>query len=83
MSGLEIKNLYVSVHEKQIIENFSLTVPKGEIHAITGPNGTGKIEMDLHIENMAGETAGVLRDLLASRSLKARAKQLLKGKKNG
>ena len=39
--------------------------------------------MDLHIENMAGETAGVLRDLLASRSLKARAKQLLKGKKNG
>ena len=42
MSGLEIKNLYVSVHEKQIIENFSLTVPKGEIHAIMGPNGTGK-----------------------------------------
>ncbi len=42
MSGLEIKNLYVSVHEKQIIENFSLSVPKGEIHAIMGPNGTGK-----------------------------------------
>ena len=42
MSGLEIKNLYVSVHEKQIIENLSLTVPKGEIHAIMGPNGTGK-----------------------------------------
>ncbi len=42
MSGLEIKNLYVSVHEKQIIENFSLAVPKGEIHAIMGPNGTGK-----------------------------------------
>ena len=42
MSGLEIKSLYVSVHEKQIIENFSLAVPKGEIHAIMGPNGTGK-----------------------------------------
>ena len=42
MSGLDIRNLYVSVHEKQIIENFSLTVPKGEIHAIMGPNGTGK-----------------------------------------
>lgn len=42
MSGLEIKNLYVSVHDKQIIENLSLTVPKGEIHAIMGPNGTGK-----------------------------------------
>ena len=34
MSGLEIKNLYVSVHEKQIIDNLSMTVPKGEIHAI-------------------------------------------------
>ena len=42
MEGLEIRNLYVSVHEKQIIENFSLTVPRGEIHAIMGPNGTGK-----------------------------------------
>ena len=42
MRGLEIRNLYVSVHEKQIIENFSLAVPKGEIHAIMGPNGTGK-----------------------------------------
>ena len=42
MNGLEIKNLCVSVHEKQIIENFSLNVPKGEIHAIMGPNGTGK-----------------------------------------
>lgn len=42
MSGLEIRNLSVSVHEKQIIENFSLSVPKGEIHAIMGPNGTGK-----------------------------------------
>ena len=42
MTGLEIRNLYVSVHEKQIIENFSLSVPKGEIHAIMGPNGTGK-----------------------------------------
>ena len=42
MSGLEIRNLYVSLHEKQIIENFSLNVPKGEIHAIMGPNGTGK-----------------------------------------
>ena len=42
MNGLEIKDLCVSVHDKQIIENFSLSVPKGEIHAIMGPNGTGK-----------------------------------------
>ncbi len=42
MTGLEIRDLSVNVHEKQIIEHFSLQVPKGEIHAIMGPNGTGK-----------------------------------------
>ena len=39
---LEIKNLNVSIGERQILKNFSLTVPKGEVHAIMGPNGTGK-----------------------------------------
>jgi len=42
MSALEIKNLNVSIHEKQILNGLSLTLPKGEVHAIMGPNGTGK-----------------------------------------
>lgn len=42
MTGLDIRDLSVNVHDKQIIEHFSLQVPKGEIHAIMGPNGTGK-----------------------------------------
>ena len=39
---LEIKNLYVNVKEKEILKNFNLEIKPGEIHAIMGPNGTGK-----------------------------------------
>ncbi len=39
---LEIKNLEVTVHDNKIINSISLTVNKGEVHAIIGPNGCGK-----------------------------------------
>lgn len=41
---LEIKNLSASVKDKDIdiLKNFSLEIKPGEIHAIMGPNGTGK-----------------------------------------
>jgi Fe-S cluster assembly ATP-binding protein len=39
---LEIKDLKVSVEGKQILKGLTLTVNKGEVHAIMGPNGAGK-----------------------------------------
>jgi len=39
---LSIKNLSVSIADKQILKNFSIEINKGEIHAIMGPNGCGK-----------------------------------------
>jgi Fe-S cluster assembly ATP-binding protein len=42
MSNFEIKNLNVAIKGESILKNLSLSVPKGEVHAIMGPNGTGK-----------------------------------------
>ena len=39
---LEIKDLQVSINDNEILKKLSLTVYKGEIHAIMGPNGSGK-----------------------------------------
>ena len=39
---LNIKNLHVAIDNKEILKGFNLGVNKGEVHAIMGPNGTGK-----------------------------------------
>ena len=42
MDGLRIENLCVEIENKIILKDYNLEVKKGEIHAIMGPNGTGK-----------------------------------------
>jgi len=42
MHTLKIKNLTVSIEDKTILKNFSIIINSGEIHALMGPNGTGK-----------------------------------------
>lgn len=42
MSELIIKNLHVGIEDNEILKGLNLTVNTGEIHAIMGPNGTGK-----------------------------------------
>jgi Fe-S cluster assembly ATP-binding protein len=39
---LKINDLYVSINGKEILKGVNMTVKKGEIHALMGPNGNGK-----------------------------------------
>lgn len=39
---LKIKNLNISIEEKNILKSFDLTIKKNEIHILMGPNGSGK-----------------------------------------
>lgn len=42
---LEITDLHVEIDHKPILKNFSLTIRGGEVHAVMGPNGTGKTSL--------------------------------------
>ncbi len=42
MAWFKISNLEAGTAEKQILKDFNLEIKAGEVHAIMGPNGTGK-----------------------------------------
>ena len=42
MTELVIQNLHVSINDQEILKGVNLTVRQGDVHALMGPNGTGK-----------------------------------------
>ena len=55
-SVLEIRNLHVSVESKPILKGVNLVVKQGEVHALMGPNGTGKTTLAYAIMGHPGYT---------------------------
>ncbi|MCZ6535139.1 MAG: Fe-S cluster assembly ATPase SufC [Dehalococcoidia bacterium] len=54
---LEIRNLYASVGEVEILKGINLKVKAGEVHALMGPNGSGKSTLAFVLAGKPGYVA--------------------------
>ncbi len=70
MAWFEIKGLTAGTKDKTILNDFSLTVNEGEVHAVMGPNGTGK-------STLAGIITGNPKYTVQSGSIMFKGKNIL------
>src|ERR671928_846026 len=42
MAMLEVQDLHVEIEGRRILDGLTLSVDRGQVHAIMGPNGSGK-----------------------------------------
>ncbi len=59
---LEIKNLKASIENKEILKGLNLNIKAGEVHAIMGPNASGKSTLSNILSGKKGyEISGEVR----------------------
>ncbi|RTE87086.1 MULTISPECIES: Fe-S cluster assembly ATPase SufC [Gammaproteobacteria] len=66
---LSIKNLHVSVEDKEILKGLNLEISEGEVHAIMGPNGAGKSTLGYLLSGREGYEATSGNVVFAERDL--------------
>src|SRR5690625_1896346 len=57
---VDIKNVYKSYHKKPVIEDVSLSIPKGKITSFIGPNGAGKSTLISMVSRLIAKDEGII-----------------------